>query len=111
MRKNINAKQRNCLIGVSERRPRRFCLLPKIHKDPANWSQPFEIPPERPIVSDCSSETYRSAEIIDYYSNPLARTYKSYIKDTYDFIDKVKKPKIPTGSILFTMDVDDLYII
>lgn len=98
MRKNINAKQLNCLIDYSERRPRRFYLPPKIHQDPANWSKPFEIPPGRPI--DCSSEKYRSAEFIDYYLNPLARTDKSYIKGTCDFID---------SSILFTMDVDGLY--
>lgn len=106
MRKNIYAKQHNCLIGDSERRPRRFDLLPKIHKDQANWSKPFEIPSRHPILSGCSSETYRCAQFINFYLNALARTHKTYIKDTYDFIDKVKKPKIPTGSILFTMDVD-----
>ena len=108
-KKFINAKQRNYLIGDSEPRPRYFYLLPKIHKDPANWSKPFKIPPGRPIVSDCSSETYRSAEFIDFYLNPLATKHKSYIKDTYDFIEKVKKLQIAPNSILFTIDVDSLY--
>jgi len=108
-KKFINAKQRNYLIGDSEPRPRQFYLLPKIHKEPANWSKPFQIPPGRPIVSDCSSETYRSAEFIDYYLNPLATKHQSYIKDTYDFIEKVKKLNIPTNAILFTIDVDSLY--
>ena len=108
-KKLINAKQRNYLIGESEPRPRRFYLLPKIHKDPAIWSKPFKIPPGRPIVSDCSSETYRAAEFIDYFINPLAKTHKSYIKDTYDFINKIKNLHIPEGSLLFTIDVDSLY--
>lgn len=108
-KKCIDAKQRNYLIGNSEPRPRYFYLLPKIHKDPANWSKPFQIPPGRPIVSDCSSETYRSAEFIDYYLNPLATKHKRYIRDTYDFIEKVTKLQIAPNSILFTIDVDSLH--
>ena len=46
-------------------------MLPKIHKDPAAWSRPSEIPPGRPIVSDCSSETYNTAEYLDHYVPPL----------------------------------------
>ena len=108
-KKLINAKQKHYLIGDTEPRPRRFYLLPKIHKDPSKWSKPHEIPPGRPIVSDCSSETYRSAEFIDYFLNPLAKTHKSYIKDTYDFVQKIRNLTIPPDSILFTIDVDSLY--
>ncbi|XP_024122529.1 uncharacterized protein LOC112143026, partial [Oryzias melastigma] len=105
----INAKQRNYLIGSSEPRARQFYLLPQIHKEPASWSIPFVIPPGRPIVSDCSSETYRSAEFIDYFLNPLSTKHQSYIKDTYDFIEKIKTLNIPHNSSLFTIDVDSLY--
>lgn len=108
-KKLINAKQRNYLMGDTEPRARRFYLLPKIHKDPSKWHKPFEIPPGRPIVSDCNSESYRSAEYIDYFLNPLAKLHKSYIKDTYDFIEKIKTLIIPQNSILFTIDVDSLY--
>lgn len=108
-KKLINAKQRNYLMGDTEPRARRFYLLPKIHKDPSKWHKPFEIPPGRPIVSDCNSETYRSAEYIDYFLNPLAKLHKSYIKDTYDFIEKIKNLVLPENSILFTIDVDSLY--
>lgn len=108
-KKFINAKQRNYLRGETQPRPRRFYLLPKIHKDPMTWSKPNEIPPGRPIVSDCGSETYRSAEFIDFYLNPLAKKHDSYIKDTYDFIQKIRAIEIPTNSLLFTMDVDSLY--
>ena len=42
--KYINKKQHRYLIGEEEPRPRRFYILPKIHKDPATWTVPFEIP-------------------------------------------------------------------
>lgn len=108
-KKFINMKQYNYLIGDSEPRARRFYLLPKIHKEPQKWSKPYEIPPGRPIVSDCGSESYRSAEYIDYFLNPLAKLHKSYIKDTYDFTDKIQNLIIPAEAILFTADVDSLY--
>lgn len=108
-KKHINAKQKSYLLGNAEPRSRRFYMLPKIHKDPAKWSKPHEIPPGRPIVSDCGSETYYTAEFLDFYLNPLSTGHPSYIKDTYDFVQKVKGLKIPQKAILFTMDVDALY--
>lgn len=108
-KKFINAKQQKYILGTSEPRARFFYMLPKIHKDPNKWSKPHEIPPGRPIVSDCSSETYRTAEFIDFYLNPLSITHTSYIKDTYDFVARIKTLHIPQDAILFTMDVDSLY--
>lgn len=108
-KKYINAKQKSYLLGNLEPRSRRFYMLPKIHKDRAKWSRPYEIPPGRPIVSDCGSETYYTAEFLDYYLNPLSMGHPSYIKDTYDFVHKVKGLKIPPKAILFTMDIDSLY--
>ncbi|XP_045897466.1 uncharacterized protein LOC123964654 [Micropterus dolomieu] len=84
-------------------------MLPKIHKDPAGWSKPHEIPPGRPIVSDCSSETYYTAEFIDHFLNPLSIRHASYIKDTYDFVERIKQISIPLNAFLFTMDIDSLY--
>lgn len=107
--KYINAKQKSYLLGNAAPRSRRFYMLPKIHKDPAKWRKPHEIPPGRPIVSDCGSETYHTAEFLDYYLNPLSSGHPSYIKDTYDFVQKVKKLEIPQKAILFTMDIDSLY--
>lgn len=52
----------------SQTQPRCFYLLPKIHRNPKDWSQSFVTPPGRPIVSDCDSETYFIAEFLDYYS-------------------------------------------
>lgn len=108
-KKFINHKQHLYLSGPPIIRPRRFYLLPKIHKDPIKWSIPFQIPPGRPIVSDCDSESYKSAEFIDHYLNPLSTKHNSYIKDTYDFTNKIKQLSIPTTAYLFTMDIDNLY--
>ena len=69
-------------------------MLPKIHKDPTKWSKPHEILPGRPIVSDCSSKTYYTAKYLNYYLNPLSIRHPSYIKDTYDFIAKIRTLKI-----------------
>lgn len=108
-KKFINSKQSQYLKGDREPRERRFYILPKIHKAPETWPVPFEIPPGRPIVSDCGSETYQTAEYIDYFLQPLSVLQPSYVKDTYHFIELVKKLKIPPNSLFFSMDVDNLY--
>ncbi|KAK3505828.1 hypothetical protein QTP70_019543, partial [Hemibagrus guttatus] len=105
----INRKQLTYLRGVDNPRTRRFYLLPKIHKDPKSWSIPFEMPPGRPIVSDCGSNTYATAEFIEHYLNPISNQHPSYIRDTYDFIDKVRNLVLPIDCFLFTIDIDSLY--
>lgn len=108
-KKFINKKQHTYLKGEKNPRERRFYILPKIHKDPDKWTIPHEIPPGRPIVSDCGSETYQTAEFIDYYLNPLSVIHPSYLKDTYHFIDIIRTLKIPRNAIFFSADVDSLY--
>lgn len=105
----INSKQKSFLLSDAEPRARRFYMLPKIHKPGEKWSVPFKIPPGRPIVSDCNSETYHTAKFIDHYLNPLSTRHESYIKDTYDFVDKIKNLKIPKQAFLFSLDVSSLY--
>lgn len=107
--KFISAKQKTYLKGSKQPRPRRFYILPKIHKDPEKWTVPFKIPPGRPIVSDCDSETYCTAEFIDYFLNPISVKHPSYIKDTYHFIDMVKKLIVPPNSLFFSIDINSLY--
>ena len=110
-KKFINSKQQDYLIGELEPRARRFYILPKIHKDPDKWTVPYQVPPGRPIVSDCDSETYHTAEYLDFYLNPLSILHPAYVKDTYHFIQIVKELKIPpdTQFYFFSMDVDNLY--
>ena len=108
-KKYITYGQRDYLLGDAQPRPRLFYMLPKIHKEPVAWSEPFKIPPGRPIVSDCSSETYHTAEYLDHYLYPLSISHASYVKDTYDFVTKVRALRIPAHAFLFTMDVGSLY--
>ncbi len=107
--KIISGKQKEYLLGPGSPRARRLYLLPKIHKTPQNWSKPNKVPPGRPIVSDCSSETYNIAEFIEFHLSPISQKHKSYLKDTYDFIEKTRELKIPSDALLFTIDVDSLY--
>lgn len=108
-KKFITEKQRKYLIGELQPRERRFYILPKIHKDPTQWTVPFEIPPGRPIVSDCGSETYFTAEFLDHFLNPLSCIHPSYVRDTYHFIDIIKNLTIPPEFLFFSMDVENLY--
>lgn len=108
-KKFINKKQKSYLDGEGKIRERRFYMLPKIHKEPEKWNPPFVNPPGRPIVSDCNSESYQTAEYLEHFLNPLSTRHPSYIKDTYHFVDTIKKLKIPTNSYFFTLDIDSLY--
>ena len=105
----ITKKQAHYLYGPDLPRARLFYLLPKIHKPPESWTVPFLIPPGRPIVSDCGSESYRLAEFIDFHINPLSHTHRSYVKDTYTFVEKLKDLTVPENTFIFSIDVDSLY--
>ena len=50
---------------------RSLYFLPKIHKDKSKWIE-GRIPPGRPIVSDCTSESYAVSELIDQTLLPLS---------------------------------------
>lgn len=108
-KKIIKTNQFKYLKGDSQPRARRFYILPKIHKEPDKWTVPFEIPAGRPIVSDCGSETYYTAEFLDYDLNPLSIKHPAYVKDTYHFIELVKNLRIPATAFFFSIDVDSLY--
>lgn len=105
----ICGKQLKYLMGPDTPKARHLYLLPKIHKPPDSWTVPHRIPPGRPIVSDCGSESSRIAEYIDYYINPLSQKHASYIKDTYDFVTKLKKVQVPNSAFLFSIDINSLY--
>ena len=92
-KKYISEKQYLYLKSPENPRPRQFYMLPKIHKPIDKWLDK-KIPPGRPIISDCSSETYAISEYIDHFLQPLSNKHPSYIKDTYDFINKLKQTKV-----------------
>ncbi len=108
-KKFVNKKQAEYLSVPSTPRNRELYLVPKIHKDPSKWPVAEKMPPGRPIVSDCASDTYRVAEYIDHFLAPLATKHTSYVKDTPDFLSKISKFKPSKNSLLITLDVDALY--
>lgn len=107
--KYIVKKQMSYLMGPDSPRPRQLYLLPKIHKAPEKWTVPFQVPCGRPIVSDCGSESYNIAEYIDFYINPLSQKHRSYVKDTYEFVNKLKSLSIPAQAFFFSIDINSLY--
>ena len=81
----------------------RFYLLSKIHKRLNNV-------PGRPVPSNCGYYTENISAFLVFHLKPLAQAVKSYIKDTNDFLNKLRSlPKLPDNIILCTVDVVGLY--
>ncbi|XP_045188274.1 uncharacterized protein LOC123546150 [Mercenaria mercenaria] len=85
-----------------------FYVLPKIHKSP-DINLPIQYP-GRPIVSACNSPTENISKYMDFILKPHMINLPSYVKDTTDFINKVKNMKIKSkNTYLVTLDVSSLY--
>jgi hypothetical protein len=88
-------------LNVDKPRPGRFYMLPKIHKKGI---------PGRPICSSNGHPTERISEFVDHHIRKYVLNLPSYIRDTQDFIKKIKSiGELPAGTILATMDVTSLY--
>ena len=104
----ISKKQLEYLNASEDDKLRHFYLLPKIHKPTNKWTLP-DMPEGRPIVGDCGTESRRISEYIDSFLKPLANKHPSYIKDTYDFVGKIRNKRINKNYILVTGDITALY--
>ena len=81
----------------------RFYLLPKIHKRLYNV-------PGRPVILSCGFYTENISSFFDFHLQPIAKKVKSYIKDTNDFLKKLRSlTNLPDHCLLCTMDVLGLY--
>ena len=81
----------------------RFYLLPKIHKR-------LENVPGRPVISNCGFYTENISAFLDFHLQPLAREVKSYIKDTNDFLKKLRPlTNLPNNIFLCSVDAVGLY--
>ena len=105
--KYITLKQFNYLRADTNCSPRTIYFLPKVHKPRESW--PTQIPECRPIVSDVDSESYRVNGFLDHHINPLSTKHETYIKDTYDFLQKVRNKIINEEWLIVTGDVTSLY--
>ena len=78
-------------------------LLPKIHK------RLFNVP-GRPVISNCGNPTEKCSKFLDYHLKPVMKNSWSYLKDSGDFVKKMKNiSSIPEDTILVTADVVYLY--
>ena len=81
----------------------RFNLLPKIRKRLHNVLG-------RPVISNSGYYTENISSFLDHHLQPLAQAVKYYIKDTNEFLKKLRSlPKLPDCIILCAMDVVELY--
>ena len=77
-----------------------FYGLPKIHKDKI---------PLRPIVSTIGSPTYNLAKYLaSKLQDDIGKT-SSFVKDSYHFIDILKKEVVTSTDLLVSFDVESLF--
>ena len=114
--KTLVFKEKRYNIGISEKELQYFTekyqkttglgkmyLLSKILK------RLFDVP-GRPVISNCGTPTEKVTEFLDHHLKPVMQEGESYIKDTVDFLNKIKNINaIPENPILVTADVVGLY--
>ena len=69
-------------------------LLPKIHKSL------YDVP-GRPFTSNCGTSTEKSSEFLDNTLKEAMQNVWSYMKDSHDFLKKIKHLKIVPNNALF----------
>ena len=78
-------------------------FLPKIHKMLYNV-------PGKPVISNCGTPTGKVSGFLDNQLKPVMREGMSYIKDSNNFMHKIKDFKdIPNNALLVTADLVGLY--
>ena len=78
-------------------------LLPKIHK------RLYDVP-GRLVISNCGTPTEKASKFLDNQLKEVMQNGWSYIKDSNDFIKKIKHlTNIPDNAILVSADVVRLY--
>ncbi len=98
----ITEKTHKYLTTNNDRTPQLY-LLPKIHKD-------MQDPPGRGIVSGNDGPTEKISKLEDIILQPFVAKTKSNIKDTSDFIRKLKRlGKLPPNAWIIVADVIALY--
>ena len=88
---------------------RTFYTIPKIHKPIALWTVPHKIPPGRPITSDIDSVSYGNAKLIEFFLHLLSIKHPSYVKDSFDLLQKLRRLNLPSTLAFITLDVSSLY--
>ena len=81
----------------------KFYFVPKTNKWLSNV-------PGRPVISYCGIPAEKVSEFLDNHLQPKMRKGLTYIKDSGDFINKIRRMGcIPENAILLTAHVTALY--
>ena len=76
-------------------------FLPKIHKEGV---------PLRPIIAACGSATYHlSTYLASILSDALLSRTVYNVKDTFDFVERVRDRNVPSDHVLISLDVVSLF--
>ncbi|KAK3109108.1 hypothetical protein FSP39_023246 [Pinctada imbricata] len=92
-------------------------LLPKIHKIKGTVLNALndglcslkDLPPGRPIISQCATPTYKIGAYCDHFLLPIVKKQLTYIKDTTDFIVKLESLRPPPEVLFVTYDITSMY--
>ena len=95
----INKETYECLRSSFCSTPQMYGL-PKIHKPGT---------PLRPIVSSIGSATYYLAKELTTIISPLVGNTNSYVKDSGDFVQKIKRIQVNDDTLLVSFDVVQLF--
>ena len=102
----VSPREFRALLPADNYKPRRFFLLPKVHK--SEWPDE-EMPPGRPIVSDVGSVSRPCASFLEHFLAPIAQSAPSYLRDSHHLIALLQDVPLFSDSLFFTMDVANLY--
>ena len=101
-KRNVCTESLNCFI-VKGANFARFYLLPKIHKRLSNVTG-------KSVISDGGCYTENIFSSLDFYLQPFAKKVKSYIKDTNDFLKKLRSiSNLPNNILLCARYIVGLY--
>ena len=87
------------IYPTSETVPK-FYGLPKVHKNNV---------PLRPIVSSIGSITYKTAKFLASILSPLVGKTEHFVKNSIQFVKKIKELEVPPGRKMVSFDVTALF--
>ena len=103
---HITKQELRFLLPSPSPKPRRFGILPKVHK--SAWPSP-EAPPGRPIVADVDTINSGAARLIDIFLQPIVQRQDSFLLDTQHLLGILRSPRLGPDTLFATFDVRALY--
>ena len=106
LKREVSVSQKDVIINNHKNASNLWKLyfLPKIHKRLSNV-------PGWLVISNCRTSTNNTSDFLDYHLKPLMERIWSYIEDSGDFTEKIKRiSNIQDDVILIIADVVELYL-